>query len=74
VTDEAHLTAAEQRVIAMMGEVWDLLVREVVTHGPTRDEDLRELIAPVHLIQRYVGSQAAARAYPTQFRALGETL
>lgn len=67
------LTTDEQLAIDLAGTLWGVLCR-IVGHGPTRDADLAELIAPIHLIQRYVGSQAAARAHPHEFRLLGETL
>lgn len=67
------LTLFEKDAIRLAGELWDRLCT-IVGDGPTRDADLAELIAPIHLIQRYVGSQAAARAHPTEFRLLGEVI
>ncbi len=45
-----------------------------MTNGPTREEDLAELTATIHIIQRTVMAQAAARAYPGEFRLLGEVI
>jgi hypothetical protein len=39
--------------------------------GVTADDDKRELIYHVHVIQRAILAQAAARAYPGRFRLLG---
>lgn len=46
----------------------------IVGDGPTRDDDLNEVVVHVHALQAMVLSQAACRAYPGQFRLLGETL
>jgi hypothetical protein len=45
-----------------------------VGDGPTRAADLAELTAAIHVIQRAVMAQAAARAYPGQYRPLGEAI
>lgn len=64
------LTEDEKLAVKMAGELWNLLCK-IVGSGETRSNDLDELIAPIHLIQRYVMSNAAARAYPNQLRSLG---
>lgn len=64
------LTPAEHDAVAMAGELWNLLTG-IVGDGPAREGDLRELIAPIHEIQRAVLKQAAARAYPDLYRLLG---
>lgn len=64
------LTDDEHRAVQLAGELWNLLCR-IVDHGSTRAADLREIVAHVHAIQHAVMSQAAARAYPDQYRLLG---
>lgn len=67
------LTAAEVDVVMTLGRVWNEMCT-IVGHGPTRDADLSEIVAHIHTLQRTVLGQAAARAYPDQFRLLGEVL
>lgn len=69
----ALLTDAERAVIRKAGDLWGDLCAVVET-GPTRDADLHELIVHVHAIQHTVMAQAAARAYPDEFRRFGVTL
>jgi hypothetical protein len=42
--------------------------------GLTREADLHELVVHIHAIQHAFMSNAAARAYPTEYRRLGSTL
>jgi hypothetical protein len=65
------LTDAEHRAMDLTGELWNLLCREVVGHGPSRDRDLRELAHDLHVIQERILAQAAGRAYPNRYRLLG---
>ncbi|MGP4092980.1 hypothetical protein [Nonomuraea sp. KM90] len=44
---------------------------QVVGDGPTRANDMRELLAHVHGIQNALMAQATARLYPERFRLLG---
>lgn len=67
------LTEAEHAVIRQAGDLWGAIC-SVVADGPTRDADLRELIAHVHAIQHAVMAQAASRAHPDLYRALGSTI
>lgn len=68
------LTDGEHRAVEMAAALWNHLRGAVVGDGPTRDADLGELCAHIHAIQQAVLSQAAARAYPGEYRLLGETL
>jgi hypothetical protein len=72
--DPPLLTVDEHRAVALLGEIADLLSRRVVGHGETRVPDLTELFAHIHAVQAAVLAQAATRAYPDLYRALGETL
>lgn len=65
------LTGDEQRALHALANVAGLLA-VIVGRGPTRRADLAELYGHVHALQQAVMSQAAARAYPEQFRLLGE--
>jgi hypothetical protein len=67
------LSAREKHIIHMAAELWNSLCKVVGT-GPSREGDLRELSAHIHAIQQAVMSNAAARAYPGLYRALGESL
>lgn len=67
------LTPLERKVVRDLGLIWNDLCN-VVGPDRTRDADLNELVVHVHALQQAVMSQAAARAYPGEFRALGETL
>lgn len=68
-----HLTDDEHRAIELAGELADL-VRQIIGDGPQAGNDWDELCAPIHLVQRTIGAQAAARAYPDRYRLLGQTL
>ena len=67
------LTEREQAAVQKAGDLWGDLCA-IVGDGPTRDHDLAELVVHIHAIQQAIMSQAAGRAYPGQFRLLGETL
>lgn len=65
------LTDAERDAVRMAGELYTHIAEHVTGDGPAWDADLAELAAAVHVIQRAVMAQAAARAYPGEFRLLG---
>jgi hypothetical protein len=67
------LTPAEHRVVDMAGQLWGELCN-LVGNDVTREADLRELVVHIHAIQQAVLAQAAARAYPYEYRLLGEVL
>lgn len=67
------LTPAERTALDLTAQLANTLAR-VVGDGPTRQADLAELVHQVHVIQHAVLAQAAARAYPTEYRLLGEIL
>lgn len=68
------LTADEREAVRQAGQLYVLIAGRVVGHGRTRNEDLTEIRAAIHVIQRAVESQATARAYPKEFRLLGEEI
>lgn len=67
------LTDREREATRKAGELWGDICA-IVGDGPTRDADLAEFIHHIHAIQNGIMRQAAARAYPDEFRLLGETL
>lgn len=67
------LTADEREAMVLTVNLTDVLHR-VVGDGSSRGGDLRELLGHIHGIQQAVLSQAAARAYPDDFRLLGQTI
>jgi hypothetical protein len=67
------LTEDERLCVKKLGEAWNLLCR-IAGHEATRDPDLNELVVHVHALQNAVLAQAAGRAYPSEFRLLGERL
>jgi len=68
------LTDAERQAVRMAGELYTHIADKVCGHGPTRDADLAEVCADIHRVQRAVEAQAAARAYPGEFRLMGEVI
>lgn len=64
------LTPSEHDAMDLTAELVRLLA-QLVGNGPSRQGDMRELIAAVHSIQHAILSQAAARAYPDRYRLLG---
>lgn len=69
----ALLTDAERAAVRKAGDLWGDLCK-IVADGPTRDHDLAELVVHIHAIQHAVMAQAAARAYPAEFRLLGSSI
>lgn len=67
------LTDIEQKGLKQTADLWKTL-GEVVGNGPTRDNDLNELIIHIHAIQRYLLAQSVCREHPTEARLLGEVL
>ena len=70
MTTEA-LTAAEHRVVELLGEAMSLYATKVVGDGRTRTPDVHEFGASIHALQNAVLAQAAARAYPDRYRLAG---
>lgn len=67
------LTDLERRALDLTGELAGLF-GEIVGPERSRGGDLAEIVAAIHVLQRYLMSQAAARAYPGQYRALGQII
>jgi hypothetical protein len=69
-----RLTEAETRAMDITVDLVAVVCQEVIGHGPTRDNDVREFVDKVHQIQATIMAQAAGRAHPDRYRLLGETL
>lgn len=69
-----YLTASEKVALDHLARFWREMAAGVVRQGPNREADLREIVLRVHALQAIVMSQAAARAYPGEFRLLGGSL
>jgi hypothetical protein len=65
------LTDDEREIVTDLGRIY-VRLSKVVGPGTTRGADLTELGHHIHVLQQAVMAQAAARAFPTEFRLLGE--
>lgn len=72
-TPDPLLTDDEHAVMKTTADLWNGLCK-ITGRDQTRNADLAEACAHVHAIQHMVLAQAAARAYPDQYRLLGESL
>lgn len=68
------LTDDEREAIRMAGRLSTFIADRVCGHGPTREQDIAELEATIHHIQRLVMAQSAARDYPGELRLMGEVI
>lgn len=69
-----RLTDDERKAVRLAGELYTLIAERVCGHGPTREDDLAEVRASVHQVQRAVMAQAAARLHPGELRLMGEVI
>lgn len=67
------LTDAERATLEAVGKIAGAM-RTVIGDGPNAENDMHEAIRSIHALQAMVMSQAAARAYPDEFRLLGKSL
>jgi hypothetical protein len=65
------LTDDERKAVRLAGELYTHIAANVAGDGPTRPADLAEIAAAVHVIQRAVLANSAARDCPAEFRLLG---
>lgn len=64
------LTPYEHETLALTGELVGRL-HAIIGDGPTGDADRYEMVQAVHVVQKMILGQAAARAYPDLYRLLG---
>ena len=67
------LTADEHRALALSADLAKA-VRRIIGDGPAAAGDWAEAAAAVHVVQRMIAGQAAARAYPARYRLLGQVI
>lgn len=67
------LTDDEQQLIHDIGKCWGLFKKVMAANG-TYPHDHEEIIHHIHVLQRYVMSNAAARGYPGKYRPIGGSL
>lgn len=66
------LTAQEREALAVSGRLANMMARIIEAgNSPTIDQDKMEMVFLIHNIQHFIMAQAAARAYPDEFRLLG---
>lgn len=70
VLADTVLSSREMELLSDIAEVYEGFLA-VMENGPSREGDLREIIAHIHALQQAVMAQAAARCYPHKFRLLG---
>jgi hypothetical protein len=70
---EDLLTTEEHKVMASLADLFGS-ISSMCGSSITRQQDMLEVTMHVHALQRIVLSQAAARAYPEEYRLLGETV
>lgn len=68
------LNEDEQKAVRLAGELSAFITEWIIGIGPTREQDIAELEAAIHVVQRMVLAQAAAREYPGRYRLLGEVI
>lgn len=73
VAADAGLTELEHDAIEKSGELAQLM-RKIIGDGPNAYHGWVEATIHIHAVQNMILSQAAARAYPDNFRLLGGKL
>lgn len=68
--EDESLTRDERALVASIAKVYNEFCR-IMPHGRARRDDLQEVVFHIHGLQRMIMANAAARAYPDQFRPLG---
>lgn len=64
------LTPAEHEAMDLTAQLCRLMGKIIGNEEP-RHQDVGEFVTHIHVIQRMILAQAAARAYPTEYRLLG---
>ena len=67
------LTPQEHELISSLGNCWKQFKAVMEANGDYKF-DHEEVIHHIHVLQRYVMSNAAARAYPDEYRPIGGSL
>lgn len=64
------LTTDERKALELTGQLAEACKR-IIAHGQSGVHDWNEMAMRIHAVQHMIMAQAAARAYPTEFRLLG---
>lgn len=64
------LTEEELEALRLSGKLAERM-RRIIGDGPTASHDWSEIAQCIHALQHAIMAQAAARAYPNEFRLLG---
>lgn len=67
------LTTEEHEAMVLSGKLAGA-VRKIIGEGPTSEHDWAEAAAAIHVIQRMILAQSAAREYPDLYRLLGKMI
>lgn len=67
------LTDDEKEAMRLSGQLANLCGR-IIGNGPQAENDWAEMAYRIHGVQHMILAQAAARAYPKEYRLLGGTL
>ena len=67
------LTPAEKEAVAQAAKLFTMMCA-IVRDGPSREQDLAEACTYIHGLQNMILAQAAARAYPDEYRLMGGTV
>lgn len=68
------LTPVEREAMRLTTELSRLMCGQIIGYGSSRAGDVAEFVSHVHAIQQQILSQAAARAYPDEYRLLGDSI
>ena len=68
--DNSLLTYKEREAVELVGQAASLIF-EIITENGGLANDADEIAQACHIMQRFVLSNAAARAYPGEYRMLG---
>lgn len=69
---DVSLTDDELEALKITADLANLVCGKIITKGPAYEQDINEFVSHLHVIQRMIGANAAARAHPYKFRLLGE--
>lgn len=72
-TGRELLTQEEHDCLMVLGEAASIYCKQIVGDEPHGVHDRNEFVAHIHDLQARVMAQAAARAYPDQYRLAGGT-
>lgn len=70
---EEWLTEDEHRAMELSGELATLIHR-IIGDGPAANTDWNEAAGHIHVLQKNILGQAAARLYPDRYRLLGQRI